>query len=280
MQNGYKVEYLKMTENSFDIYLNGISTELKKTTSHNNLVDYAKKAMTSPLLNNNDIQGARHILVNIMMGKNELLQKELGTVQQHVINTVGSQVKVKYGIGISPALADDEVSISLVATGFYVNERQKQGLWQYFDKGLLTMQETYNDSEKLTGEQLHYYPQSEQLYERRRFANGLQTGLYEQWDTQGRMQFEMMYKDGVQEGKVRYYYPNNQIRIEGQYQNNLRVGTWTFYDIHGKVLRSVEYNNGVASDQDMIDQINSNELKRLEQNKGLYEEPETMMQEL
>ncbi|GHT16982.1 hypothetical protein AGMMS4956_20240 [Bacteroidia bacterium] len=44
-QNGYKVEYLKMTENSFDIYLNGISTELKKTTSHNNLVDYAKKAV-------------------------------------------------------------------------------------------------------------------------------------------------------------------------------------------------------------------------------------------
>ncbi|GHT16775.1 hypothetical protein AGMMS4956_19800 [Bacteroidia bacterium] len=79
-------------------------------------------AMTSPLLNNNDIQGARHILVNIMMGKNELLQKELGTVQQHVINTVGSQVKVKYGIGISPALADDEVSISLVATGFAMKD--------------------------------------------------------------------------------------------------------------------------------------------------------------
>jgi hypothetical protein len=44
-QNGYKVEYLKMTEGSFDIYLNGISTELKKTASHNNLVDYAKKAV-------------------------------------------------------------------------------------------------------------------------------------------------------------------------------------------------------------------------------------------
>ncbi|GHT14494.1 hypothetical protein AGMMS4956_12400 [Bacteroidia bacterium] len=169
---------------------------------------------------------------------------------------------------------------SLVATGFYINERQKQGLWQYFDKGLLTLQETYNDNEQLNGEQLHYYPQSEQLYERRRFANGVPTGLYEQWDEQGRMQFEMMYKDGIQEGGVRYYYPNNQIRIEGQYQNNLRAGKWTFYDIHGKILRSVEYTNGVAADQEAIDQMKSDELKRLEQNKGLYEEPETMMQEL
>ena len=43
-KNGYKVEYLKMTEGSFDIYLNGISADLKKTTSHNNILDYAKKA--------------------------------------------------------------------------------------------------------------------------------------------------------------------------------------------------------------------------------------------
>ena len=44
-KNGYKVEYLKMTEGSFDIYLNGISADLKKTASHNNMLDYAKKAV-------------------------------------------------------------------------------------------------------------------------------------------------------------------------------------------------------------------------------------------
>ncbi|MCL2728320.1 MAG: hypothetical protein FWD56_08060 [Bacteroidales bacterium] len=43
-QNGNQIEYLKMTEGSFDIYLNGISADLKKTSSHNNLLDYAKKA--------------------------------------------------------------------------------------------------------------------------------------------------------------------------------------------------------------------------------------------
>jgi len=44
-KNGYKVEYLMITEGSFDIYLNGISADLKKTTSHNNILDYAKKAI-------------------------------------------------------------------------------------------------------------------------------------------------------------------------------------------------------------------------------------------
>ena len=44
-QNGYKVEYLKITERGFDIYLNGISADLKKTISHNNILGYAKKAV-------------------------------------------------------------------------------------------------------------------------------------------------------------------------------------------------------------------------------------------
>ena len=44
-QNGYEVEYLKLTEGSFDIYLNGINADLKKTVSHNNVLDYAKKAV-------------------------------------------------------------------------------------------------------------------------------------------------------------------------------------------------------------------------------------------
>jgi hypothetical protein len=44
--SGYQVAYLKMTEGSFDIYLNGTSADLKKTASHNNIVAYAKKAVT------------------------------------------------------------------------------------------------------------------------------------------------------------------------------------------------------------------------------------------
>jgi len=44
-KNGYAVEYLKDKPKSYDILLNGIPADLKKTTSHNNIVDYAKKAI-------------------------------------------------------------------------------------------------------------------------------------------------------------------------------------------------------------------------------------------
>ena len=43
--NGFAVEYLKDTPKSYDIHLNGIKADLKKTASHNNMLDYAKKAI-------------------------------------------------------------------------------------------------------------------------------------------------------------------------------------------------------------------------------------------
>jgi len=43
--NGYRVEYLKISENSYDIHLDGVAADLKKTKSHNNLVEYAKHAV-------------------------------------------------------------------------------------------------------------------------------------------------------------------------------------------------------------------------------------------
>jgi hypothetical protein len=43
--NGYAVEYFAEKSGSYDIRINGIAADLKKTASHNNIVDYAKKAV-------------------------------------------------------------------------------------------------------------------------------------------------------------------------------------------------------------------------------------------
>jgi len=43
-QNGHKIVFLKLTESSFDIFMDGISADLKKTTGSGNIVKYAKKA--------------------------------------------------------------------------------------------------------------------------------------------------------------------------------------------------------------------------------------------
>jgi len=44
-KNGYFVEYLIDKKDSYDIHLNGIRADLKKTGSHNNIVNYAKEAI-------------------------------------------------------------------------------------------------------------------------------------------------------------------------------------------------------------------------------------------
>ena len=43
-QNGHKIVFLKLTEGSFDIFIDDISADLKKTAGSGNIVKYAKKA--------------------------------------------------------------------------------------------------------------------------------------------------------------------------------------------------------------------------------------------
>ncbi|MCL2312336.1 MAG: hypothetical protein FWC41_07770 [Firmicutes bacterium] len=44
-KNGYAVEYLKDKPKSYDILLNGIPADLKKTTSHNNITELTLKIL-------------------------------------------------------------------------------------------------------------------------------------------------------------------------------------------------------------------------------------------
>ena len=69
-QNGYTVEMLKERPgfSSSDITIDGIKAELKKTTSHNNILNYAKKATGK--------QGAEMVLFEFATETAEL-QKEL-----------------------------------------------------------------------------------------------------------------------------------------------------------------------------------------------------------
>ncbi|MDR1227340.1 MAG: cell division protein FtsZ [Prevotellaceae bacterium] len=81
-----------------------------------------EQAITSPLLNNNSIRGARNLLVNILMGSNELTLEEVASITQRVIEETGSDLNVKTGIGFNPALGEDEVTVSIIATGFEMGD--------------------------------------------------------------------------------------------------------------------------------------------------------------
>lgn len=87
--------------------------------------DRAKRAITealdSPLLNNNDILGAKDILLNITSGTDEVTMNEMTEITSHIIRKVGNSAAVIWGVGTDPALGD-AISVTIIATGFPTND--------------------------------------------------------------------------------------------------------------------------------------------------------------
>ena len=75
------------------------------------------EALESPLLNNNDILGAKDILLNITSGTDEITMDEMSQITSHIIRKVGNNAAVIWGVGNDPDLGD-AVSVTIIATGF------------------------------------------------------------------------------------------------------------------------------------------------------------------
>ena len=75
------------------------------------------EALESPLLNNNDILGAKDILLNITSGTDEITMDEMSQITSHIIRKVGNNAAVIWGVGTDPDLGD-AISVTIIATGF------------------------------------------------------------------------------------------------------------------------------------------------------------------
>ena len=74
------------------------------------------EALESPLLNNNDILGAKDILLNITSGTDEITMDEMSQITSHIIRKVGNNAAVIWGVGTDLNLGD-AVSVTIIATG-------------------------------------------------------------------------------------------------------------------------------------------------------------------
>ncbi|WP_068688294.1 cell division protein FtsZ [Culturomica massiliensis] len=83
--------------------------------------DRARRAITealdSPLLNNNDIRGAKDILLNITSGTDEVTMNEMTEITSIIIHRVGDSAAVIWGVGTDESLGS-AVSVTVIATGF------------------------------------------------------------------------------------------------------------------------------------------------------------------
>jgi cell division protein FtsZ len=78
-----------------------------------------EQALSSPLLNDNDILGAKWILININSseGEFECTLDEMDIINNYLRQQAGADTNVIVGIGYDPELGD-KIGITLVATGF------------------------------------------------------------------------------------------------------------------------------------------------------------------
>lgn len=78
-----------------------------------------EEALNSPLLNDNDIRGAKWILININSshGEHEFTMDEVEVIQQYLLEQAGENTDVILGMGYDDTLSD-RIGITLIATGF------------------------------------------------------------------------------------------------------------------------------------------------------------------
>lgn len=76
-----------------------------------------ENALVSPLLNDNDISGARHVLLNIMSGSDDIEMDEFGEITDFIQEAAGGTAELITGYGTDSSLGDN-VSVTIIATGF------------------------------------------------------------------------------------------------------------------------------------------------------------------
>jgi len=78
-----------------------------------------EEALNSPLLNDNDIRGAKWILININSaeGEDEFTMDEVEVIQNYLLTQAGENTDVILGLGYDNSLGE-QIGITLIATGF------------------------------------------------------------------------------------------------------------------------------------------------------------------
>lgn len=81
-----------------------------------------EEALSSPLLNNTDITGAKKILLSIMYGPDaELRMDELSEIADYIEARAGLEQDTIWGQGVDPELGDS-IRVTVIATGFEPNK--------------------------------------------------------------------------------------------------------------------------------------------------------------
>lgn len=93
-----------------------------QATGESRAIKAVEAALDSPLLNDNNIEGARYILLNITSGNTEVTMDEMGEITDYIQEKAGQTAEVIMGVGIDETLGE-KIGVTLIATGFKTKEQ-------------------------------------------------------------------------------------------------------------------------------------------------------------
>lgn len=103
-----------------------------------------KTALTSPLLNDNNIDGARYVLLNITFGDKELTMDEISVITDYIQNEAGANAEVIWGYGNDNSLGD-KINITLIATGFSTASTPVHGLEKPAEVKMIELEDEFKN---------------------------------------------------------------------------------------------------------------------------------------
>ncbi|MFM2206583.1 MAG: hypothetical protein RL213_558 [Bacteroidota bacterium] len=89
----------------------------------NRSIRAVEQALASPLLNDNNIKGARYILMNISSGTKEVTMDEIGDITDYIQEQAGLTADIIWGNCFDENL-DEKLSVTIIATGFKTRAEQ------------------------------------------------------------------------------------------------------------------------------------------------------------
>ncbi|MHA7942985.1 cell division protein FtsZ [Formosa sp. 3Alg 14/1] len=94
------------------------------SSGQNRAKDAIMKALDSPLLNDNKIQGAKNVLLLIVSGAQEITIDEIGEINDHIQSEAGHGANIIMGVGEDESL-DESIAVTIIATGFNLDQQDE-----------------------------------------------------------------------------------------------------------------------------------------------------------
>ena len=125
------------------------------SSGSNRANDAIIKALDSPLLNDNKIDGSKNVLLLIVSGSDEITIDEIGEINEYVQKETGNTANIIMGVGEDKELGNN-ISVTVIATGF-AEDQQNNLVNSETKKVIYTLEEDQTIEKKLIEEEDNIY---------------------------------------------------------------------------------------------------------------------------